>query len=58
MDFSDKRVLITGAAGGFGRLLATRLVNTGARLVLGDLKARDLEEFSASLSGDVAFPGL
>ena len=55
MDFSDKTVLITGAAGGFGRLLATRLVNTGARLVLGDLKDRDLEEFSASLSGDVAF---
>ena len=55
MDFSDKTVLITGAAGGFGRLLATRLIYNGARLVLGDLKGRDLEEFSASLSGDVAF---
>ncbi len=37
-NFTDKVVLVTGAAGGFGRLLAERLAARGARLVLGDIK--------------------
>lgn len=55
MEFSEKTVLITGAAGGFGRLLSTRLIDAGARLVLGDLKGAALSEFAASLKGDVVF---
>jgi NAD(P)-dependent dehydrogenase (short-subunit alcohol dehydrogenase family) len=35
--YSGKVCLITGAASGFGRLLAGRLAGQGARLVLGDL---------------------
>jgi NAD(P)-dependent dehydrogenase (short-subunit alcohol dehydrogenase family) len=35
--FEDKVVLVTGAAGGFGRLLATRLAEAGARLALADI---------------------
>ena len=54
-EFSGKTVLITGAAGGFGRLLASRLGDAGANLVLGDLKEAALEEISASWGGRVAF---
>lgn len=53
-EFSGKTVLITGAAGGFGRLLASRLSEAGANLVLGDLNDVALGEFSASLGGNVA----
>jgi NAD(P)-dependent dehydrogenase (short-subunit alcohol dehydrogenase family) len=35
----DKRVLLTGASGGVGRALATRLASEGARLVLADRHA-------------------
>ncbi len=38
-----KRILITGAGGGIGGVLATRLAELGARLVLVDLDAERLE---------------
>ena len=44
MGFAGKVVLITGAAGGLGRLAARRLAAAGARLVLGDVDAAGLEE--------------
>jgi NAD(P)-dependent dehydrogenase (short-subunit alcohol dehydrogenase family) len=53
-EFSGRTVLITGAAGGFGRALASRLSDAGANLVLGDLNENALEQFSASLGGNVA----
>lgn len=34
MDLKDKRILLTGAAGGIGRDLTTRLLNAGARLCM------------------------
>lgn len=37
LDFSDKVILITGAASGFGALLAEELGQRGASLVLGDI---------------------
>ncbi|WP_043317048.1 SDR family NAD(P)-dependent oxidoreductase [Microbulbifer sp. HZ11] len=37
LDFSGKTVLITGAASGFGALLAEEFGRRGARLVLGDI---------------------
>ena len=37
LDFTGKVALITGAASGFGKLLAAELGKRGARLVLGDI---------------------
>lgn len=48
-DFTDKVVLISGAAGGIGSALARRFGEAGARLVLLDLDERAL----ASLEGDL-----
>ena len=49
-DYKDQVVLITGAAGGFGRLAAAEFARAGAKLVLCDLDAQKLEEVKASLS--------
>jgi 3-oxoacyl-[acyl-carrier protein] reductase len=38
MDFKDRVVLITGAAGGLGRQYAVRFAARGARVVIGDVK--------------------
>jgi NAD(P)-dependent dehydrogenase (short-subunit alcohol dehydrogenase family) len=48
-DYKDQVVLITGAAGGFGRLAATEFAREGAKLVLCDLNKAKLEELRASL---------
>lgn len=47
--FAGHVVLITGAAGGFGRRLAARLAAAGARLVLGDRNAGALEQLASTL---------
>lgn len=52
MQFQDKVVLITGAAGGFGKLLAQRLSERGAKLVLGDLNEQGVKAVAQSLPGD------
>lgn len=44
MRFQGKRVLITGAAGGFGRLAAERFAGEGASLILGDLDEDGLND--------------
>jgi NAD(P)-dependent dehydrogenase (short-subunit alcohol dehydrogenase family) len=49
-DYKDQVVLITGAAGGFGRLAAAEFARAGAKLVLCDLDANKLEELRADLS--------
>lgn len=51
-EFRDRVVLITGAAGGFGRLLAARLLERGARLVLGDRSEQGLDALRAAHAGD------
>ncbi|TQV86035.1 glucose 1-dehydrogenase [Exilibacterium tricleocarpae] len=48
-DYSDKVVLITGAASGFGKLLAERVAEAGARLALGDLNEDGLNEIAETL---------
>ena len=52
--FQGLTVLVTGAAGGFGRKLAERFAAEGARLVLSDMDARRLEETAAGLEAEVA----
>jgi len=53
--FSGLTVLLTGAAGGFGRCLARRLAADRARLVLSDLHEEPLAELARSLDTEVAF---
>ncbi|UCD38941.1 MAG: SDR family oxidoreductase [Fidelibacterota bacterium] len=43
MTFKDKRIVLTGAAGGIGEALARQLASEGARLALADLNSADLE---------------
>ncbi|WP_431825569.1 SDR family NAD(P)-dependent oxidoreductase [Burkholderia sp. F1] len=47
--YAGQVVLITGAASGFGALLASELAAMGARLVLGDVNADGLERVAAPL---------
>lgn len=52
--FDGKVVLVTGAAGGFGRRAAERFAGEGARLVLSDLHAGPLEDTAAALGAEAA----
>ncbi|NQY85534.1 MAG: SDR family NAD(P)-dependent oxidoreductase, partial [Alcanivorax sp.] len=51
LDFTGKVALITGAASGFGKLLAAELGKRGARLVLGDINMDALDKLVADLEG-------
>jgi NAD(P)-dependent dehydrogenase (short-subunit alcohol dehydrogenase family) len=50
LDFSNKVALITGAAQGFGKMLAQGLAERGAKLVLGDIQTELLAELGQSLT--------
>ncbi|MEO1191243.1 MAG: glucose 1-dehydrogenase [Pseudomonadota bacterium] len=50
--FKDASVLITGAAGGFGRLAARRFAEEGAKLLLCDLSPERLEGVAAPLRAE------
>lgn len=52
-NFSEKVILITGAASGFGKILAERLASMGARLVLSDLNVSGVEAVAKSLDAQV-----
>ena len=47
--FKDKRVLITGAASGLGRLMAEKIATIGAELVLWDINEDSLNELCNTL---------
>jgi 3-oxoacyl-[acyl-carrier protein] reductase len=49
MEFQDKSVVVTGAAGVFGRWIAAYFAREGARLCLSDVRAEALEETARSL---------
>jgi 3-oxoacyl-[acyl-carrier protein] reductase len=49
MEFQDKNIVITGAAGVFGRWITERFAREGARLCLSDNRRAPLEELAASL---------
>jgi NAD(P)-dependent dehydrogenase (short-subunit alcohol dehydrogenase family) len=54
LDFTGKTVLITGAASGFGKLLASELSSRGAHLVLGDIDTMGLDRVAKDLGDNVA----
>jgi len=54
LDFTDKVVLITGAASGFGKQLAIDFSKRGAKVVIGDLNLEGVQAVADSLEGPVA----
>lgn len=48
-NFNNQVVLITGAAGGFGSILANRLADEGAKLILSDRDSESLKILATSL---------
>ncbi|TWX68079.1 glucose 1-dehydrogenase [Colwellia demingiae] len=54
LDFTNKVVLITGAAKGFGKLLAQALAERGAKLVLGDIDKKGVDEVASALANNGA----
>lgn len=51
MELHDASVILTGATGGIGRLLALRLADAGANLVLTGRRQAALDELAQTLSG-------
>ncbi|MFT4048294.1 MAG: SDR family NAD(P)-dependent oxidoreductase [Solirubrobacterales bacterium] len=51
MDFSGKRVLLTGAAGGLGEITAQAFAEAGATLILSSRNEEKLAEIAAALPG-------
>lgn len=52
MHLEGKRIVLTGAAGGMGALIATELAAKGARLVLTDINAEQLAQQVARMGDD------
>ena len=53
LDFTGKVAVITGAAQGFGKLLAEELASRGAKLVISDIK----ESAVGKVADDIASTG-
>ncbi|MDH3978435.1 MAG: SDR family NAD(P)-dependent oxidoreductase, partial [Gammaproteobacteria bacterium] len=52
MQLEGKRIVLTGAAGGMGELIAAALAARGAKLILTDLNAERLEQLAARLGSE------
>ena len=57
MELKDKRIVLTGAAGGMGSILAKELVKRGANLAMVDANADTLASIAAELPGAHAITG-
>jgi short-subunit dehydrogenase len=57
VELRDKHILLTGAAGGIGRLLAARLVERGAHLALVDANEAALQEVAAGIKNSKVIAG-
>ena len=51
MELNGKRILITGATGGIGELVASQLHAEGSQLILSCYQAEALEKLNAKLGG-------
>jgi len=49
LDFTGKTALITGAAQGFGLLIAESLAQRGAKLVIGDVNVAGVKKVARDL---------
>jgi 3-oxoacyl-[acyl-carrier protein] reductase len=54
MEFTDKKIVLTGAAGIFGRWIAAHFARDGAQLCLSDIRTEALEQTVAELGLDAA----
>ena len=52
LDFQGRRVLVTGAANGFGAAMARLFACQNARLVLADIEAENVQALALELGGD------
>lgn len=52
LDLTGRRVLITGAANGFGAAMARRFHEAGARLILADIEERTVNEVAARYNAE------
>ena len=52
MDLTGKRILVTGAAGGMGRVTSLQLSRLGAKVVLCDMEEESLRQVYETLEGD------
>jgi len=57
MDFQNKRVVLTGAAGGIGTVLAHLISEKGGKVALVDANAEAVKKMAAELSGAIAITG-
>ncbi len=57
MILSRKKVILTGAAGGMGSILASLISESGAEIALIDANAESLQQLSTTLENSFAIPG-
>ena len=53
--FEGKRVIVTGAASGFGAAMSRRFASEGARVMCADLNEAGAKEVAAALDGAIPF---
>jgi len=54
MRFEGKRVIVTGAANGFGEAISRQLASEGARVVVSDIDEAGAQKLAAELDGAIA----
>ena len=55
LDFTGRRVLVTGAAGGIGSAMAAAFAAHGGELIVADIEAEAVEKLARELGGGASF---